>query len=1394
MEFKKEPFENFYEVGEDIGSGQFAIVRKARHRETDVEYAAKFIRKKRGGGRRGAKMEDIQREVNILSMIDHPNIIHLLEVYETRTEVILVLELVSGGELFDYISEKDHLSEEEASTFIKQILEAVQHLHSKSIAHLDLKPENIMLLNKNSCRIKLIDFGLSQVITPKSDIRAMMGTAEFIAPEVVSYDPLSLATDMWSIGVITYILLSGASPFLGDEQQETYENITSVTYAFDDEYFNGTSELAKDFIRKTFIKESRKRATVTSCMQHPWIQPLEKKQSLTRKTSVINIEQFKKLMARKRWKQSVRIVSLCTHLSRSVRLRKSQSLDTNLTDSKDVIDEQEKAENFVMAALFCASEEGNVEGLKELVGMAQNIDLTTANRHGETAVHMAASGGHTEVLKFLQAKGVDVSIQDKNGDSAVYWAARQGHLDVLRHLKDENVPLDSQNKSGESALHVAARYGHAAVVDFLCSAGTNVNLQDNLGETALHSASWHGFLRIVTSLCSAGAKIDAENKEGETALHNASARGYLDVVKTLLEYGAPVNQMDKRGGTALYLASNRRHSNIAMVLLHAGCEMDIVDKESGDCALHCAAREGLTAVVQTMCAFGCQVDIISQDGFTPLHLSCKHGHTEIVRCLLLAGARPEITNKDGVTSEIMALAQGFTDIAELVNKVKRDRAGNFVTQLIPSSQPLSRIKLKVLGSTGVGKSTLVETLKCGLFSGLFRRSRLTSQASTDSHKGRPRLPRQYSLPTPLCYSVSNPIYTKGINVQQVSISGIGDVSLWDFSGYEPYYMLYDHFLGDSNCLHIIVFSLTDTYDEQIAQVQFWLGFLKSRVPPHVPIGHCGRLPNIPKVLLVATHADKVGCHKNARGEYVCPTASRVLAKAQLKFASDINFVERVFIMDANVAMSNDIKALKQQIGDIRSQIIGELPRSNGFLDAMVAQLPSWRRSSSSFPVLSWTQFVEYVRAKINPLAGDDHMKILVEELQLIGEIVYLECDSSQDLVILHPKWLCEDIIGNLISQEKIIQSRITGCFTVDDFQLMYPETDALDLLQVLEALEVCTQCDNEGEIEYEFPCLNFIETLNGLWQKDSKRFGSAVYGGVRIQTDPDLGGQLKHIFARIQVCLRHNVLQESEDPEAELYQWHHGSKYCCGEMEGLLGMDRHEQHLDIKVRGPAESRTQLFYFLEDFMHVVEQTALNVCPALCLERHLSSCLNLKDHSKTVHAFSPLHIMRAQRNKSNCVQLPDSRTEDLADLMFLGSLEVVQNVTLGIDLPISHLTVHTRRILSSMLDPPEPMGRDWCLLAVTLGLQNLLPGLDNTSTPVTESKTDRVLLEWSKVAPQCTIGQLVGKLLEFNREDVVEMVLRTSPLFKVMMYEDHSTDDSTIPPPTTASTNTLSNLSR
>jgi len=165
MRIRTDLFEDSYEVYEDLGSGQFAV-----------------------------------------GDLKHTNIIALCEVFETPTEIILVLELVSGGELFEYISEKDHLSEEEAARFITQILEGVDHFHAKNIVHLDLKPENVMLLDRQDCLIKVIDFGISRKLKPGEKVMETYGTPEFVAPEIIQYQPISTATDMWSIGVITYIL------------------------------------------------------------------------------------------------------------------------------------------------------------------------------------------------------------------------------------------------------------------------------------------------------------------------------------------------------------------------------------------------------------------------------------------------------------------------------------------------------------------------------------------------------------------------------------------------------------------------------------------------------------------------------------------------------------------------------------------------------------------------------------------------------------------------------------------------------------------------------------------------------------------------------------------------------------------------------------------------------------------------------------------------------------------------------------------------------------------------------------------------------------------------------------------------------------------------------------
>ncbi|XP_061679077.1 death-associated protein kinase 2 isoform X3 [Syngnathoides biaculeatus] len=339
--FKQQAMEDFYDIGEELGSGQFAVVRRCREKSTGLEYAAKFVKKRQSrASRRGVRREEIEREVDILQQLQHPNVVTLHDVYENRTDVVLVLELVSGGELFDFLARKESLCEEEATQFIKQILDGVQYLHSKRIAHFDLKPENIMLLDRNVPlpRIKVIDFGLAHKIEAGADFKNIFGTPEFVAPEIVNYEPLGLEADMWSIGVITYILLSGASPFLGETKQETLGNISAMSYDFDEEFFSKTSELAKSFIRELLVKDTRKRMNIQDALNHPWIKPHNTRQAMVKRLSVVNLENFKRQYARRRWKLSFRIVALCNHLTRIMKKGHKVSVE----DGRDCESDQEE--------------------------------------------------------------------------------------------------------------------------------------------------------------------------------------------------------------------------------------------------------------------------------------------------------------------------------------------------------------------------------------------------------------------------------------------------------------------------------------------------------------------------------------------------------------------------------------------------------------------------------------------------------------------------------------------------------------------------------------------------------------------------------------------------------------------------------------------------------------------------------------------------------------------------------------------------------------------------------------------------------------------------------------------------------------------------------------------
>lgn len=267
--------EDYYEV-EDMpfARGKYATVRRCRHRKTGHQYAAKYLKKRR---RSTDLRYEILHEVAVLhACAQCPRIVNLYQVFETAHEMILILELAPGGEL-QMLLDKDEIPEERTvKRFMRQILDGLEFLHSVNVAHLDIKPQNLVLTSEfPGCDVKLCDFGISRYIGDNGDIREILGTPDYVAPEVLNYEAISLATDMWSVGVLLYVLLTGCSPFGGDTKQETFCNISQCRLDFPQELFEDISEEAKDLMKRLMVKESSLRLTATECLQHPWFQTTE---------------------------------------------------------------------------------------------------------------------------------------------------------------------------------------------------------------------------------------------------------------------------------------------------------------------------------------------------------------------------------------------------------------------------------------------------------------------------------------------------------------------------------------------------------------------------------------------------------------------------------------------------------------------------------------------------------------------------------------------------------------------------------------------------------------------------------------------------------------------------------------------------------------------------------------------------------------------------------------------------------------------------------------------------------------------------------------------------------------------------------------------------------------
>ncbi|XP_050312543.1 death-associated protein kinase related-like [Anthonomus grandis grandis] len=269
---QKKNVEDVYEINSkaQLGRGKYATVRRVVHKQNGTQYAAKVIKKRR---RNKDQIKEIVHEIIVLLQCASTNrIIGLHEVYESVTEIILILELAAGGDLQHLLDSGQCLAEAEARKAMIQILEGVLYLHTRNIAHLDLKPQNVLLSEQESYEeLKLCDFGTSRVIQPKVALREIVGTVDYVSPEVLSYEPISLATDIWSIGVLAYVILSGLSPFGADDKQQTFLNISKCALTFDSDSFYNVSSAAIDFIRSTLTIDPIKRPQLHELLDHPWI-------------------------------------------------------------------------------------------------------------------------------------------------------------------------------------------------------------------------------------------------------------------------------------------------------------------------------------------------------------------------------------------------------------------------------------------------------------------------------------------------------------------------------------------------------------------------------------------------------------------------------------------------------------------------------------------------------------------------------------------------------------------------------------------------------------------------------------------------------------------------------------------------------------------------------------------------------------------------------------------------------------------------------------------------------------------------------------------------------------------------------------------------------------------
>lgn len=265
----KPTFKEMYELKELLGQGSYSIVRLAERKTDKKTFAVKIVPKAQLS--RQDEMS-LRSEVELMLSLDHPNIVKAYEFFDEDNYFFLILEHLEGGELFERLVEKVVYTEKEARDLAKILLNAIKYCHDKGLIHRDIKPENVLLASKtDDINLKLADFGFA-VKSDSAPIKKQAGTPGYIAPEILLKRPQTYAVDMWSFGVVLFLLLGGYPPFYnpGDEIKDIYRKILNADYQFHPSRWDAVSAEAKDLVKRLLSLDVENRPTVDQALSHAW--------------------------------------------------------------------------------------------------------------------------------------------------------------------------------------------------------------------------------------------------------------------------------------------------------------------------------------------------------------------------------------------------------------------------------------------------------------------------------------------------------------------------------------------------------------------------------------------------------------------------------------------------------------------------------------------------------------------------------------------------------------------------------------------------------------------------------------------------------------------------------------------------------------------------------------------------------------------------------------------------------------------------------------------------------------------------------------------------------------------------------------------------------------------